>query len=83
MSLSRATIYHLFKKLEGRASDAPWESLQRPMMPEVVNELVEIVALIARQHIVRSSLTVGIAQLWNGWKSLVIRTRGQLGYATT
>ncbi len=52
-------------------------------MPGVVDELVEIVALIARQDILLTSLTVGIAQLWDGWKSLVLRTRGKLRYATT
>ncbi len=43
MSLSRATIYRLFKKLGDGDNDAPSKYLQRRMGLEVVDELVEIV----------------------------------------
>ncbi len=58
--LSRSTINRYFYKLED--SDSPSESLQRRMEPEVVDELVEIVG----QNPFERSLTVGIAQLWDG-----------------
>ncbi len=62
MPLSRAKIYHWFKKLEDGIGDAPSKSLQKCMGLEVVDELVAIVALIALQNILLSSLTAGIAR---------------------
>ncbi len=49
------------------------------MILEVVDELVEIL----RQNISLSPLTVGQTSLWGGWKSLAIRTCGDLGYSAT
>ncbi len=55
------TIYRWFEKLEDTVSDVPSKSLQRRMGLELLDELMETVvkALIVRQDISLSSLTVG------------------------